>query len=137
MNKRLHFVDQSSGSRNSFLSSSPPLPQGPEWVWLTGFYVRALLIMSQRLIEMDPSMAHIRAQAVREGQEILLRLNNHLRTSPWRSLPELTQANGEVGIAFPIVFNMKKTSLNSAFFSLFLVLSRQLSFTGVERWHSH
>lgn len=70
--------------------------QGPEWLWLTGYYIRARLIMAQRLADLDPSTASVRAQAVRESQEILLRLNNHIRASPWRSLPELTQVNGEV-----------------------------------------
>ena len=55
-------------------------------------------------------MAPIKAQAVREGQEILLRLNNHLRTSPWRSLPELTQANGEVSFSFQLVWIWVKHS---------------------------
>ncbi|VDD84229.1 unnamed protein product [Mesocestoides corti] len=69
--------------------------QGPEWLWLTGYYIRAKLIMVQRLIDLDNKLLCSRARVLRECQEIMLRLNNHLRSSPWRSLPELTQANGE------------------------------------------
>lgn len=70
--------------------------QGPEWVWLMGYYIRSRLIMSQRLAKLDLTNKPAIAQAIRESQEILLRLNNHIRNSPWRSLPELTQVNGEV-----------------------------------------
>ncbi len=80
-----------------FLNNTFLLPhKGPEWLWPTGYYIRARLTFAQRLIELDKAVVHVRAKAVREAQEILLRMNNHLRASPWRSLPELTQANGEV-----------------------------------------
>ncbi|KAM7539070.1 hypothetical protein Aperf_G00000049145 [Anoplocephala perfoliata] len=96
--------------------------QGPEWLWPTGYYIRARLLMSQRLADVDPSMASVRAQAIRESQEILLRLNNHIRNSPWRSLPELTQANGEfcpgscasqatsVGTAIEAIYDLLETN---------------------------
>ncbi len=65
--------------------------QGPEWLWLTGFYMRARLAFSQK--QSDSSQV---AKAVRECQEMVLRLDDTIRKSPWRSLPELTNANGEV-----------------------------------------
>ncbi|KAH9282146.1 Glycogen debranching enzyme [Echinococcus granulosus] len=96
--------------------------QGPEWLWPTGYYIRARLIMARRLADLDPSLASVRAQAVRESQEILLRFNNHIRASPWRSLPELTQVNGEfcpgscasqawsVGTAIEAIYDLLETN---------------------------
>jgi len=68
---------------------------GPEWVWLTGFYIRARLIVAQRLADIDASHISKRTLAIRECQEIFLRMDKHLRNSPWRSLTELTNSNGD------------------------------------------
>ncbi|VUZ41310.1 unnamed protein product [Hymenolepis diminuta] len=96
--------------------------QGPEWVWLTGYYIRSRLIMSQRLANLDLTNKPAIAQAIRESQEMLLRLNNHIRNSPWRSLPELTQVNGEychascqsqawsVGTAIEAIYDLLETN---------------------------
>ncbi|VDN96203.1 unnamed protein product [Rodentolepis nana] len=96
--------------------------EGPEWVWLTGYYIRSRLIMSQRLVKLDLTNEPKVPQAIRESQEILLRLNNHIRYSPWRSLPELTQVNGEychaschsqawsIGTAIEAVYDLLETN---------------------------
>ncbi|KAL7057955.1 hypothetical protein AAHC03_016706 [Spirometra sp. Aus1] len=66
--------------------------QGPEWLWLTGYYVRARLAIASQLASSDSAKMVF---AVREAQEVLMRLQQHLAGSAWRSLPELTNANGE------------------------------------------
>lgn len=67
--------------------------QGPEWLWPTGFFLRALLKFDL-----------MRRQGAREKErvEALLQVTQRLKgckamivTSPWAGLTELTQKNGE------------------------------------------
>ncbi|XP_014244226.1 glycogen debranching enzyme [Cimex lectularius] len=57
--------------------------QGPEWVWLVGYYLRAKLRYSE-----DPE------GAAAEIKQYLSTHWNHLVNNPWRGLSELTNANG-------------------------------------------
>uniref|UniRef100_A0A183AAW8 Glycogen debranching enzyme n=1 Tax=Echinostoma caproni TaxID=27848 RepID=A0A183AAW8_9TREM len=73
--------------------------QGPEWLWPTGFYLRARMLFA-RIMSNDPKHANrgLVNSAVSECQEFLARLDQALRTSQWCSLPELTNANGQVSV---------------------------------------
>lgn len=69
--------------------------QGPEWVWLIGYFFRAFLYFNH--IEKTNS------QYKEASIEILTALNERLqghmswiKTSPWAGLTELTQKNGEL-----------------------------------------
>ncbi|XP_050557040.1 glycogen debranching enzyme isoform X2 [Spodoptera frugiperda] len=60
--------------------------QGPEWVWPLGFYLRARLAFAQQ--------AGRHARTLASAYAALAPLLAELRTSPWRGLPELTNAGG-------------------------------------------
>lgn len=59
--------------------------QGPEWVWPIGYFLRAQIIFSETTTK--PDLAH-------EVYKHLLPHIKHLRESPFRGLPELTNTNG-------------------------------------------
>ncbi|XP_063718426.1 glycogen debranching enzyme-like [Symsagittifera roscoffensis] len=62
---------------------------GPEWVWLTGFFLRAKLAVSRKL-----------KREVRETEQLisqhLTRMSEHIHNSPWRGVTELTNVNGNI-----------------------------------------
>ncbi|RVE47316.1 hypothetical protein evm_008053 [Chilo suppressalis] len=60
--------------------------QGPEWVWPFGFYVRARLAFAHDNGKL--------ARTVAAGYAALAPHAAELRASPWRGLPELTNAGG-------------------------------------------
>uniref|UniRef100_A0A224X542 Glycogen debranching enzyme n=1 Tax=Panstrongylus lignarius TaxID=156445 RepID=A0A224X542_9HEMI len=57
--------------------------QGPEWLWPTGYYLRALLKTSEYSND-----------SIDEAKEWLGKLWSALRKSDWQGLPELTNENG-------------------------------------------
>lgn len=61
--------------------------QGPEWLWVSGFYWRARLMFSE---------GEERQAAFEEARQWLGKAWAHLRGSPWRGLPELTNSEGRV-----------------------------------------
>ncbi|EGT54590.1 hypothetical protein CAEBREN_28219 [Caenorhabditis brenneri] len=63
--------------------------QGPEWLFVAGFYLQARLNIG--LILGGPEKRY----AIRQTQERLGNAYKHIMNSPWRSLPELTNSNGE------------------------------------------
>lgn len=63
--------------------------QGPEWLWPVGWLLRAQLAIAPKVggyEELGRTMSHVKS--------IISRHYTHLLTDPWRSLPELTNANG-------------------------------------------
>ncbi|KAL8634335.1 MAG: hypothetical protein Q9228_008071, partial [Teloschistes exilis] len=65
--------------------------QGPEWLWPTGFFLRALL-------KFDLMRKEGKAESTEAFQQITRRLEGckiAIRESPWAGLAELTQKNGE------------------------------------------
>lgn len=58
-----------------------------EWVWPIGFYLRARLIFGERTGHMKEARAEVWSTLQLHLKEI--------KTSHWRGLPELTNANGE------------------------------------------
>ncbi|PIC44676.1 hypothetical protein B9Z55_004964 [Caenorhabditis nigoni] len=63
--------------------------QGPEWLFVAGYYLQARLKIGEILGGAE------KKYAIRQVQERLGSAYKHLIDSPWRSLPELTNANGE------------------------------------------
>uniref|UniRef100_A0A1I7U7N9 Glycogen debranching enzyme n=1 Tax=Caenorhabditis tropicalis TaxID=1561998 RepID=A0A1I7U7N9_9PELO len=63
--------------------------QGPEWLFVAGFYLQARLQIGEILGGAE------KQYAIRQVQERLGSAYKHIIDSPWRSLPELTNANGE------------------------------------------
>ncbi|TSL82510.1 Glycogen debranching enzyme [Bagarius yarrelli] len=63
--------------------------QGPEWVWLVSYFLRAKLYFAKQMNE------EVYNQTVILVKNILSRHNIHLERSPWKGLPELTNENGQ------------------------------------------
>ncbi|XP_052775290.1 glycogen debranching enzyme-like isoform X2 [Mya arenaria] len=66
--------------------------QGPEWVWPIGYFLRAKLLFAKKLESSRPgilkeTVLFIRTTLTRHYEEVM--------NSSWRSLPELTNHNGE------------------------------------------
>src|SRR5271163_3070491 len=62
---------------------------GPEWLWLTGYYIRAKLYWSQQ--QDDPLIAK---QTIKNLRKYLTSHIQLLNSSDWKGLPELTNADG-------------------------------------------
>lgn len=62
---------------------------GPEWLWLTGFFWKAKWNMAKArgALDIEETLNLVSAQLARAGE--------HLDQSPWRGLTELTNKNGE------------------------------------------
>lgn len=84
--------------------------QGPEWIWPTGFFLRALL-------KFDLMRKSTKEEKTEAFQQITRRLEGckvAIRESPWAGLAELTQKNGEYcgdSVSFP--YEERLTMANS------------------------
>ncbi|XP_033736885.1 glycogen debranching enzyme-like [Pecten maximus] len=66
--------------------------QGPEWVWPLGYYLRARLHYARILNKKMPGLlkttvGYVKSKLTTHYQEVM--------SSPWQSLPELTNSNGK------------------------------------------
>ncbi|KAI4166642.1 MAG: hypothetical protein LQ343_007878 [Gyalolechia ehrenbergii] len=90
LNYRPYYVN-SEDSNDFSTSKGRNYHQGPEWIWPTGFFLRALL-------KFDLLRKSSKAERTEAFQQITRRLEGckiAIRESPWAGLPELTQKNGE------------------------------------------
>lgn len=62
---------------------------GPEWLWLTGYYIRAKIYWSKK--QNDVSLVK---KTIKHVRQLISRHNELLRSSSWKGLPELTNENG-------------------------------------------
>eukprot|EP00743_Colponemidia_sp_Colp-15_P009529 GILK01010423.1.p1 GENE.GILK01010423.1~~GILK01010423.1.p1 ORF type:complete len:1716 (+),score=307.25 GILK01010423.1:79-5226(+) len=87
MNYRPNY-DNSNDSTDAHLGKGANYHQGPEWVWPVGYFLRAKLHFE------------LQNQSKREAawriMKLLLPHRQHLLSSAWTSLPELTNLNGSV-----------------------------------------
>lgn len=67
--------------------------QGPEWLWPTGFFLRALLKFD--LMRRSPDDLEGRTEAFQQVTRRLIGCKEQIQNSPWAGLTELTQKNGE------------------------------------------
>jgi glycogen debranching enzyme len=67
--------------------------QGPEWLWPTGFFLRALLKFD--LMRRADGDAEGRTEAFQQVTRRLNACKDMIRRSPWAGLTELTQKGGE------------------------------------------
>ncbi|KAK9425123.1 putative Glycogen debranching enzyme [Seiridium unicorne] len=66
--------------------------QGPEWLWPTGFFLRALLKFD---LERRKGSKEGRVEAFQQVTRRLEGCKEMIQSSPWAGLQELTQKNGE------------------------------------------
>ncbi|XP_032801915.2 glycogen debranching enzyme [Petromyzon marinus] len=62
--------------------------QGPEWLWPVGYFLRAKLLFCRFMSE------EIQKETIALVKKILAAHQTHLERSPWKGLPELTDASG-------------------------------------------
>ncbi|KAL2017749.1 hypothetical protein VTK56DRAFT_1719 [Thermocarpiscus australiensis] len=67
--------------------------QGPEWLWPTGFFLRALLKFD--LMRRGRDDAEGRTEAFQQVTRRLIACKEMIQRSPWAGLTELTQKDGE------------------------------------------
>ncbi|KAI4270773.1 MAG: hypothetical protein LQ337_006472 [Flavoplaca oasis] len=90
LNYRPYYIN-SEDSTDFATSKGRNYHQGPEWIWPTGFFLRALL-------KFDLMRKTTKAEKTEAFQQITRRLEGckiAIRESPWAGLAELTQKNGE------------------------------------------
>lgn len=85
------YYNNSEDSTDFRTSKGRNYHQGPEWLWPTGFFLRALL-------KFDLMRRHTKEEMTEAFQQITRRLhgcNKAIQESPWAGLTELTNKNGE------------------------------------------
>ncbi|KAF1360210.1 glycogen debranching enzyme [Lizonia empirigonia] len=90
LNYRGYYIN-SEDSTDFHTSKGRNYHQGPEWVWPTGFFLRALL-------KFDLKRRKTPEERVESYQQVTCRLAGCMKAiqeSPWAGLTELTQKNGE------------------------------------------
>ncbi len=63
---------------------------GPEWLWLTGYYIRAKLFWSKE--QNDPMIVQ---QTIKHIRQIISAHMELIFSNDWKGLPELTNADGQ------------------------------------------
>jgi glycogen debranching enzyme len=92
-NYRPHYIN-SDDSEDWRVAKGANYHQGPEWLWCTGFFLRAFL-------KFDLQRRKDKAGRVETLQQLHARLYNHRRMigdGPWAGLVELTNKDGGNGI---------------------------------------
>lgn len=90
LNYRPYYIN-SEDSTDFATSKGRNYHQGPEWIWPTGYFLRALL-------KFDLMRRNTREERIEAFQQITRRLygcKKAVNESPWAGLAELTQKNGE------------------------------------------
>ncbi|KAF3483763.1 glycogen debranching enzyme [Arthroderma uncinatum] len=82
----------SEDSTNFATSKGRNYHQGPEWLWPTGYFLRALM----KFVLMRSDSPQDRTDIFQQLTNRLGQCKRALRTSPWRGLTELTNKNGEI-----------------------------------------
>ncbi|KAL7671642.1 hypothetical protein ACOME3_006533 [Neoechinorhynchus agilis] len=82
------YYDNSDDSDDRSVAQGWNYHQGPEWLWLSGYLYRAMLLLTR---EHNPSDTVAVEQKCRR---ILGKQCELLLQSPWKGLPELTNVNG-------------------------------------------
>jgi glycogen debranching enzyme len=101
------YYNNSEDSDDFATSKGRNYHQGPEWLWPTGYFLRALLKFDlQRRQDEDEEC---RTEAFQQVTRRLHGCKKMIRENPWAGLAELTQKNGEecrdsVSSSYPVRF---------------------------------
>ncbi|KAK3819132.1 MAG: glycoside hydrolase family 13 protein [Linnemannia elongata] len=82
--------DNSNDSDDRMIAKGWNYHQGPEWLWCTGYFFRAYLLMR---LKCDPDSVK---DTVFELHRMMLPHKAQVETSPWAGLAELTNLNGAI-----------------------------------------
>jgi glycogen debranching enzyme len=85
------YYNNSEDSSNFETAKGRNYHQGPEWLWPTGFFLRALL----KFDLMRRKSKEERTEAFQQITRRLAGCKKAIQESPWRGLTELTNKNGE------------------------------------------
>lgn len=85
------YYNNSEDSTNVVTSKGRNYHQGPEWLWPTGFFLRALL----KFDLMRRTTQEGRTEAFQQITRRVAGCKKAIRESSWAGLPELTNKNGE------------------------------------------
>lgn len=85
------YYNNSEDSDNFATSKGRNYHQGPEWLWPTGFFLRALLKFDLK----RRTTPEGRIEAFQQVTRRLAGCKQAIKDSPWAGLAELTQKNGE------------------------------------------
>ncbi|KAK4193240.1 glucanotransferase domain of glycogen debranching enzyme-domain-containing protein [Podospora australis] len=91
LNYRPYYIN-SEDSEDFATSKGRNYHQGPEWLWPTGFFLRALLKFDLKRRGAD---AEGRTEAFQQVTRRLIKCKEMIETTPWAGLTELTQKNGD------------------------------------------
>ncbi|KAJ2808305.1 bifunctional 4-alpha-glucanotransferase/amylo-alpha-1,6-glucosidase [Coemansia guatemalensis] len=91
--------DNSNDSDDPFVAQGINYHQGPEWLWLTGHYLLALMIflyymIRSRSADYTPELNYALRTLYHELHARMVVLKHHISTSSYAGLPELTNSNG-------------------------------------------
>jgi glycogen debranching enzyme len=87
------YYHNSEDSEDFATSKGRNYHQGPEWLWPTGFFLRALLKFD--LQRRDPNDSEGRTEAFQQVTRRLIGCKQMIERSVWAGLTELTNKNGE------------------------------------------
>lgn len=91
LNYRPYYIN-SEDSEDFATSKGRNYHQGPEWLWPTGYFLRALLKFD--LGRRDPNDKEGRTEAFQQVTQRLMGCKRMIRESAWAGLQELTQKDG-------------------------------------------
>lgn len=86
------YYDNSENSNDFKTAHGFSYHQGPEWVWPVGFFLRALIQVAWKLNE---TQSGILRDTVVDVKRILATHHAFIHASDWKSLPELTNEDGQ------------------------------------------
>ncbi|CAF3415506.1 unnamed protein product [Rotaria sp. Silwood1] len=87
---------------------------GPEWLWLTGYYIRAKLYWSKQQNDQN-----ILKQTIKHCKKLLTQLMDLFYSNDWKGLPELTNADGNICPDSCTAQAWSAATLSEAFYDLY------------------
>ncbi|KAJ2052230.1 bifunctional 4-alpha-glucanotransferase/amylo-alpha-1,6-glucosidase, partial [Coemansia sp. S2] len=89
------YYNNSDDSGDALVAQGINYHQGPEWLWLTGYYLRALLQFMRVAVEKKGLEAERALRTVyHELHANMVNLKHHIASSAYAGLPELTNKDG-------------------------------------------
>ncbi|KAI8324294.1 glycogen debranching enzyme [Martensiomyces pterosporus] len=89
--------DNSNDSDDPLVAHGINYHQGPEWLWLTGYYLRARHQFMRQAVatrSKGPEFAHALRTVYHELHAHMVNLKHHISNAPYAGLPELTNKDG-------------------------------------------